>query len=165
MDIKSVLSGVKTFLAGNGVDRDSFRRLDFGVLRTMMMIAAVDGEVSKSEMEEFLKMATDGSIGTGKAFDRLWKASLRSAGYLSMQAKLLEKDELVKEFLAEAECDFVQNVMYENRQERENAFKCLETMAAADGDYSEIERACITALVERVKKAWEDEILLHASVR
>ena len=38
---------------------------------------------------------------------------------------------------------------------RKSAYKCLKAVAEADGDYSEVEKACISVLVRHVKDAWD----------
>ena len=58
-------------------------------------------------------------------------------------------------FVKEAEKDFVGEVILETSEERIRAFDFLDRMAMADGDYSEIERDCIVALVKKVKSARE----------
>lgn len=84
--------------------------MDFVILKTMMMLAAVDGE------------------------------------------------DLVAAFVAEAEKDFVGEVVLETAAERARAFECLERMANADGDYSDIERASIAALSAKVKSVREKKL-------
>lgn len=130
-----------------------FDQFDAGVLTAMMMLAAVDGDISKGELDRFRELA-EGRKGCNEtSFAELWDAALHSAGYLLLQARLLSREGLVEAFVREAERPFVSQVMQETTQDRERAFHHLETLAASDGDYSEIERACIGALVERVKQA------------
>ena len=76
---------------------------------------------------------------------------MRSAGYLLLQSRFLSRDELVETFVRESERDFVGEIMLETSGERARAFEFLDRMAKADGDYSEIERACVIALVKRVE--------------
>lgn len=131
--------------------KDGFGRLDFSVLKTLMRLAAVDGEVSADEMKLFREMATNCKGYDEDSFGRLWSAALHSAGYLNLQARFLGPEEMVREFVKESEGDFTEEVAEGDSAERNKAFECLEAMAKADGEYSDIERACISALAERVQ--------------
>jgi len=138
--------------------RNKFGRFDFGILKAMMMLAAVDGDVTADEIGQFREMAARCCGYNGKSFEALWESALRSAGYLLLQSRLLSRDELVASFVREAEKDFVGEVIQEVSQERARAFESLAAMAAADGDYSDIERQCIEALTKRVKEARDQAI-------
>ena len=130
-----------------------FDQFDAGILTAMLMLAAVDGDISKDELDRFRELAEGCKGCNEKSFAELWDAALHSAGYLLLQTKLLSREELVETFVREAERPFVSQVMQEVAKDRERAFHHLECLAASDGDYSDIERACIGALVERVKQA------------
>ena len=125
-------------------------KFERGVLKTMLMLAAVDGNVSASEIDAFRAMALESSGITGEAFAELWRDALHSAGYLALQAKLLRKDLLVAEFMREAEDVFVKAVASEPRSKWTKVFDGLNGIASADGDYSDVERECVNALVKRV---------------
>ena len=137
---------------------DRIGKLDFGILRTLMLLASVDGDISAQEMDFFREMAGQVRGGEGAPFEDLWKSALHGAGYLLLQKRLLPKEALVAEFVREAEGDFVAEVAQEVSSERTRAFKCLEEMAKADNDYSEVERACVEALTKRVKEK-RDELI------
>jgi len=138
--------------------KNKFGKLDFGILKTMMMLAAVDGDVAADEIGRFKEMAAKCRGYNGESFDVLWEEALRSAGYLLLQTHLLTQEELAAAFVREAEKDFVGEVIQEVSKDRERAFECLAAMAAADGDYSDIERRCIAALTKRVKEARDQAI-------
>ena len=138
--------------------RNRFGMFDSAVLRTMMMLAAVDGEISDAEIEAFRNLSAKCRAKEGEAFDSLWETALRSAGYLQLQSRFLAKDELVALFVKETEGDFTRAIVLEEKQEFAWAFRNLEALATADGDYSEVERACITALYERAKAARDQAI-------
>jgi len=138
--------------------KNRFGKLDFGVLKTMMVLAAADGEVSADEIGRFKEMAAQCRGYNGESFEMLWESALRSAGYLLLQTRLLKEDEVVAAFVREAEKEFVGEVIQEVRKDREEAFDRLVAMAAADGDYSDIERKCIEALSKRVKAARDQAI-------
>ena len=135
--------------------KNRFERLDFVLLKTALMLAAVDGEVAEDEVERFKDLAAKCRGYSGESFETLWDVALRSAGYLLLQSHFLGHDELVAAFVKEAEKDFVGEVVLETAEERIRAFDFLDRMAMADGEYSEIERDCIVALVKKVKAARE----------
>ena len=135
--------------------KNRFEKLDFVLLKTTLMLAAADGEVAADEVVRFKELAAKCRGYSGETFETLWGAALRSAGYLLIQSRLLGHDELVAAFVTEAEKDFVGEVILETSAERTRAFEFLDRMAMADGEYSEIERDCIVALVKKVKAARE----------
>ena len=135
--------------------KNRFERLDFVLLKTTLMLAAADGEVAADEVERFRDLAAKCRGYSGKTFEALWDAALRSAGYLLIQSHFLGHDELVAAFVKEAEKDFVGEVVLGTAEERIRAFDFLDRMAMADGEYSEIERDCIVALVKKVKAVRE----------
>ena len=133
-------------------------RENFVLLKTTMMLAAVDGEVGTDEVERFKELAGKCRGYNGDSFEALWEQALRSAGYLLLQSHFLEPEELAAAFVKEAEKDFVGEVILETREERVRAFELLDRMAMADGDYSAIEHACIAALAQKVKTARDQAI-------
>ena len=145
------MKGVFAELTG----KNRFERLDFVLLKTTLMLAAADGEVAADEVARFKELAAKCRGYSGESFEMLWDEALRSAGYLLLQSHFLGHDELVAAFVKEAEKDFVGKVVLETAEERIRAFDFLDRMAMADGDYSEIERDCIIALVKKVKAARE----------
>jgi len=140
-------------LIGALTGANDFGGTDFGTLKVMLMLAAVDGEVTADEIARFKEMAKRCPGCNGESFEALWEEALHGAGYLLLQSRLLSEGELVAAFVREAEKDFVGEVIQEVREDRERAFECLVGMAAADGVCSEIERRCIEALARRVKEA------------
>ena len=146
----------KVFAELTGKNR--FGRMDFVILKTMMMLAAVDGEIAADEIGRFKELAEKCRGYNGESFETLWDAAVRSAGYLLLQSRLLDEEGLVAAFVAEAEKDFVGEVVLETAAERARAFECLERMAKADGDYSEVERASISALSAKVKSVREKKL-------
>ena len=131
--------------------KNGFERIDFILLKMTLMLAAMDGEIAAEEIGRFKELAAKCRGYSGEAFETLWEAALRSAGYLLLQSHFLGHDELVAAFVREAERDFVGEVVLETSAGRIRAFDFLDRMAMADGDYSEIERDCIVALVKKVR--------------
>ena len=138
--------------------KNKFGTEDFVLLKTVLMLAAVDGEIAADEIARFRELAQKCRGYSGESFGVLWEQALRSAGYLLIQSQILERDELVALFVKEAEKDFVGTVILATKEERSRAFAFLERMAMADGDYSEIERDCIVALAQKVKAAHDQAV-------
>ena len=147
-------------LADNG---KSSLLIDFGILKTMMMLAAVDGNISQPELKAFRDYALSRPGLDDETFGEIWKSALTSAGYLAMQALLMTKDELVAEFIRLVDADFIQRIVKESHEVRKSAFKCLKAMAEADGDYSDVEKSCISELVRIVREKWEVDISVRAA--
>ena len=125
--------------------------VDFAVLRTLLLLAAVDGEVSQGELDYFRSLIDQyrDDIG-GRTREALWKSALHGAGYLILQGRFLTRDEMVAAFVEEAEGDFVEMLATGSNDEVKSAFDLLQTMAQADGTFSDLEGDCLVALVKRV---------------
>ena len=154
--VGTMMKTLKDIFAGFG-RRSKFSKVDFGILKTLLMLAAIDGEFSAEEMALFKDLAKKCTGYSGKSFTTLWKDALHGAGYLVLQSRFMSKKELAAEFVREVEKDFIAEIATAPRADRERAFRRLETMASADGDYSEIERECIVALAGRVKE-WREAV-------
>ena len=105
------------------------------VLKAMMMLAAVDGEISREELSLYRSLAQEFRGEDAAAFDGLWERSVRAMAYIGFLTEMLRPDEIVLEYVRQVGCVSSQFVA------------TLEQMASADGDYSRIERDCISALV------------------
>ena len=156
--MKSSLIGRLKDVFAELTGKNRFDKLDFVLLKTALMLAAVDGEVGADEVGRFKELAAKCRGYNGESFEALWEQALRSAGYLLIQSRFLGPDELAAAFVKEAEKDFVGTVILETKEERVRAFELLDRMAMADGDYSEIERTCIAALATKVKAARDKAI-------
>ena len=138
--------------------KNRFGKEDFVLLKTALMLAAVDGEVGADEVGRFRELAEKCRGYNGESFDVLWEQALRSAGYLLLQSRFLDPEELAAAFVKEAERDFVGTVILATQEERARAFELLDRMAMADGDYSAVERAAIAGLAQKVKTARDEAI-------
>ena len=114
---------------------------DSAVLKAMMMLAAVDGEISREELTLYRNLAQEFRDGAAATFDDLWERSVRAMAYVGFLTEMLQPEEIVREYADEA-----------GRVPRQ-FISVLERMAAADGDYSRIERDCIAALAEKGQRA------------
>ena len=114
---------------------------EFGwaVFRAVMMLAAVDGEITKEELSLYRALAERFRTGDAAHFDALWAESVKGMAYIGFLSEMLEPEKLVREFVREVGKDL-----------GAEDIAALDRMAAADGDYSQIERDCVRALKERI---------------
>ena len=109
--------------------------LERPVLRAVMMLAAVDGEIDKEELSLYRELAEKFREGDAAGFDALWAESVKGMAYIGFLSEMLEPEKLVREFVREV-----------GKGLGADDIATLERMAAADGDYSQIERDCVSAL-------------------
>ena len=127
--------------------------MGFAVLKTAMMLSAVDGQVAKAELELFRELAAPFRAEAGDGFDDMWQAAVRSASYLGFLSGELSREEMADEFVQEAGADFVADLGRASEEERLRVFAAFKRMALADGECSAVERMCILALLERSRDA------------
>lgn len=133
-----------------------FGKLDFAILRTLLLLAALDGEIAPAEIEFLKQLGKTCRASDEASFAEQWNSALHSAGYLCLMSHFLSGKELVKEFMKESEKEFVCLVALESADVRDCAFTAIEAMASADGHYSAIERDCVAALAQRVIEVRND---------
>jgi len=97
--------------------RNRINKFDFGILQTMMMVAALDGEVTAKELAEFEDLASQCRGFSEKSFKTVWDAALRSAGYIMLLARVESRENLVAAFVREAEKPFTSEVKLEGRED------------------------------------------------
>ena len=114
------------------------RQFGCAVFRAEMMLAAVDGEIAKEELALYRELAERMRGGNVAGFDALWAESVKGMAYIGFLSEMLTPEELVREFVREVGSGL-----------GADDIETLERMAAADGDYSRIERACISALAKK----------------
>ena len=114
-------------------------RLGWAVFRAVMMLAAVDGEIAKEELSLYRELAERFREGNAAEFDALWAESVKGMAYIGFLSEMLDPEDLVREFVREAGTGL-----------GADDIATLERMAAADGDYSRIERDCVSALAKIV---------------
>ena len=112
-------------------------QLGWAVFRAVMMLAAVDGEIAKEELSLYRELAERMRGGNVARFDDLWAESVKEMAYIGFLSEMLVPEELVREFVREAGAGL-----------GADGIATLERMAVADGDYSRIERDCISALAK-----------------
>lgn len=124
---------------------------EFAVLKTLLRLSAVDGEIAKEELAAFRELTAEYRAGDQEGFDRMWSEALQGASYLGFLSELLPPEGIIGEFVHESEADFIAGARAASPEERARAFAALERMAEADGVYSQIERSCITSLSLRLR--------------
>ena len=133
--------------AESSVVRGGKRRLGWAILRSVMMLAAVDGEISKDELSLYRGLAERMRGENAFGFEAMWSESVKGMAYIGFISEMLSPEELVREFVREAREAFAANGA-EKPQDWRCAIRTLERMASADGEYSRIERACVSALAQ-----------------
>ena len=122
--------------------------LGSATMKALMMLAAVDGEIDKEEMSLYHEIAGKFRKAGSAAVDGVWEKSVRAMAYIGFLSEMLTPEELVREYVREALEEFSGATTTAERLREVVAL--LERMAAADGDYSRIERNCVTALSKRL---------------
>lgn len=149
MENKKILEKARTMFSELNA-AGKFGKLDFAILRTLLLLAALDGEIAPAEIDFLKQLGKACRTCTEETFAEWWNGTLHSAGYLCLMSRFLSAREMVKEFVKEAEQTFVCQVALESAEVRDCAFTAIEAMANADGHYSAIERDCVAALAQRV---------------
>lgn len=121
-------------------------KLDFGVLKVAMMVAALDGEVQPQEVEAFGVLAKKCRGYGEKSFRDVRESAFRSAGYIALLAQHGTRDELLSAFLAEALAALPDGFAYGNLADVRRAFVTWIALGVSDGNYSDVERSAIEAL-------------------
>ena len=124
--------------------------LEFGILQVAMMIAALDGEVSKFEVSAFKRIARKCRGWTARGAVDALSAALHSAGYLVVESRLVRERALIAAFVREA-CaalpkDFSERPVADIRR----AFVVWVLMSWADVRFSVVERKAILELRKRL---------------
>ena len=132
------VSGSKFQVPGCGL-RSGTNQLGWAVFRAVMMLAAGDGEIDKEELSLYRELAEKFREGNAADFDALWAESVKGMAYIGFLSEMLEPEKLVREFVREA-----------GKGLGADDIATLERMAVADGYYSPIERACVSALAKVV---------------
>lgn len=115
----------------------AIRRSGWAVFRAAMMLAAVDGEIDREELSLYRELAEKFREENASDFEALWAESVKGMAYIGFLSEMLEPEKLVREFVREAGAGL-----------GADGISALERMAAADGDYSQIERDCVAALAK-----------------
>lgn len=116
------------------------------VLKASMMLAAVDGEIAKEELSLYRQVAETLRGKDASSFEDLWERSVRAMAYIGFLSEMLSPEDLVDDYVREASDGFIR---FMTEEKRRMFLDALAQMASADGEYSRIERACVTALAKK----------------
>jgi len=151
MNIGQVVKKLSVFLSERmPASDDDFSHVVFDVLRMMMLLSAVDGNISRDEVVRFRELAHEIGHYSEEEADVLWVSFLQGAGYLSLRTKVDDPETCIAEFLRLADEGFVSKLAQASESVVKRTISCLESMADADGDFSPIEKACLKALFAKL---------------
>ena len=119
------------------------------LLKAMMMLAAVDGEIAKEELSLYRGFAERIRGGEPSTFDSHWEDSVRSMAYVGFLTVVLPPERIVREYVREVR-ETLGSVRSLSPERRKKFISALERLAVADGVYSPVERACVRALVKEM---------------
>jgi len=121
-------------------------KLDFGVLKVALMVAALDGQVGKDEVEAFCSLAKKCRGYDAKSFAAVRESAFRSAGYIAMLAQHAPQDELLRAFTDESLAALPVGFACGSLADVRRAFVMWVAMGVSDGDFSVIERKAVEVL-------------------
>lgn len=125
--------------------------VESALLKAMMMLSAVDGEIAKEELAIYRRFAEGIRGGDPSAFDFRWEESVRLMVYVGFLTAVLPPERIVREFVRGIRGS-LGPVRSLSSARRRKFISALERMAAADGVYSPVERACVLALAKELEK-------------
>lgn len=161
--IQKILNGFKfESLADIGRPPAFFGKVDAGVLQVAMAIAALDGQVTDSELEAFEKLAKKCRGYNAESVKAVFREGLRIAGYLELASRVFSAKELQAEFLEEAKRLLPDKFISEDFPLIRRAFVMWIAMAMSDGTYSPTERTAILGLAKYVKDCLNERSELNA---
>jgi len=121
-------------------------KLDFGILKVSLMVAALDGEVLPEEVQAFCTLAKKCRGYGEKAFRNVRESAFRNAGYLALLARYGSREELLKAFTEDAVAALPEGFAYGKLADVRRAFVMWIAMGVSDGSFSAIEREAIESL-------------------
>lgn len=119
---------------------------DSALLKAMMMLAAVDGEIAKEELALYRQFA-ESIRRKSVSFDGLWEDAVRSMAYIGFLTYALPPEKIVSEYVREVR-ETLGSIRGMPPERCKKFFSALDRLAVADGVYSPIERACVRALAK-----------------
>lgn len=124
--------------------------VESALLKAMMMLSAVDGEIAKEELAIYRRFAEGVRSGEMSEFGGLWEDAVRSMAYIGFLTDVLPPERIVREYVREVESSL--DPVRQLTDDRRGRFvSVLERLAAADGRYTPVERACVRALAKELE--------------
>lgn len=127
--------------------------LDLAALKVAMAVAALDGDVTESELAEFERLADTCVVPAGEAREKLFESCLRFAGYIEIQARRLDRDALVGLFATESFDALPPAFFRGDMSHVRRAFAMWVAIAMSDDYFESVERLAIGRLRERIAGA------------
>ena len=121
------------------------------LLKSMMMLAAVDGEIAKEELALYRGAAERIRSVETTGFDSGWEDAVRSMAYVGFLTAVLPPEKIVQEYVLEVR-EALGSVRNLSSERRKRFVSALEQLAVADGVYSPVERACVQAFAKILGK-------------
>ncbi len=142
-----LFSGIKAnYLADVERRNRDLGKVDFGILRVAMMIAALDGKILPQEFAAFRKLSKNCKVSVVEG-GALWDAALHSAGYILVQSGILTARQLALAFVREAKLALPDTFVKTSSNNIRRAFVMWISMGMSDGDFSGVERKCVEELI------------------
>ena len=118
---------------------------EVAAVRISLLIAALDGDVSKEEILKFRDFVHSCDGYTADEIESTCASTLRAAGYLMLLARVADKDAVIDVFVSEAN-RILPTIFDMGPEAVRDAVAIWKMMAEADGSFSEVERAAIQRL-------------------
>ena len=138
-------------------------KADACVLKVAMSIAALDGSVTDAELAAFERLAKQCRGYSAESAKAVFRAGLRTAGYVELAARALSEKELLAVFAEEIERLLPYGFIFGNPAEVRRAFVMWIAMAMSDGTYSSIERKAISLFAKSVGDRQQTKLAKSAS--
>lgn len=145
MNLGKIVSNLMARTVGR-VKAARYGKVDLGIVKVALMVAALDGEVTEEEYKALDALARKCRGYTKKAADTAMLEAMRSAGFLLLFGRRASDREFVKAFVAEARMALPNGFEDLCVEEVRRAVVMWIAMGMSDGDYSAREKKCIEAL-------------------
>ena len=123
-----------------------YGKVDLGIVKVALMVAALDGEVTEEEYKALDALLKKCRGYTKRAADEAMDEAMRSAGYLLLLGRRASDKAFVKAFVLEARKALPNGFEDLSAGEVRRAVVMWIAMGMSDGDYTSREKKCIEAL-------------------
>ena len=156
MKLGKIVSSLMSRTVGR-VKAARYGKVDLGIVKVALMVAALDGEVTEEEYKALDALVKKCRGYTKKAADKAMSEAMRSAGFLLLFGRRASDREFVKAFVAEARTALPNGFEDLSVEEVRRAIVMWIAMGMSDGDYSAREKKCI----EAIRKAFAEHKALR----
>lgn len=145
MNLTKFINGIKLRTVGLAAAK-RVQKTDLGIVKVAFMVAALDGDVSDTEIKALDALLKKCRGCSPKVAARTMDEAMRSAGYLMLLSRRANDATLVRAFVAEAQAALPNGFAYLSIDEVRRAIVTWMAMGLSDGEYSRRERLCIEKL-------------------